>query len=567
VTHKILLYGTDARVDEVGARLTVAGFTVGVVRDHTQCVALARQHSPSLLAVVADANQATAREVLALLTMEPATAALPLLVITPAVRLPDALLCFQGGVAGVLDIELPADHLGAQIRDLVGQGPQDPRHRQALVPGGAASLRRIGRYMQFWQCSAALKIAGPPEGDARICWEKGAFSACTYAGREGNAAAAALLQLTAATPWMFSVDDQGLPASGEKTEDSLDFVVDLASDEQVASSLPEASAVDLDDGVHVLLVDDDPSLLAMYERALTSRGFKVTTAADGSAGYKAALVEHPDLIVSDIMMPETDGWGFLGLVRGDYRVRETPFVLMSCHADFLSKLRSLDAGADDYLEKGLRLSLVVERLEAVVRARRQLRAAVGPGQSFSGQLITVGAQFLLRLLADKSVTGRLRVATRLGTVEIGQERGVITDARFIAAAGAELSGIEALETLLSLDDGHFSFTPEAPARGGFDAPFDSIADQLCAILNQRREQANQDMFSHNDALMCTNTRLRDFFLANCGEMVRPIATALFAGQTPREVLAKSDASPLLIEAVVKDLLRKGIARFDHQLAA
>ncbi len=75
------------------------------------------------------------------------------------------------------------------------------------------------------------------------------------------------------------------------------------------------------------------------------------------------------------------------------------------------------------------------------------------------------------------------------------------------------------------------------------------------------------MFSHNDALMCTNTRLRDFFLANCGEMVRPIATALFAGQTPREVLAKSDASPLLIEAVVKDLLRKGIARFDHQLAA
>ncbi len=46
MTHKILLYGTDARVDEVGARLTVAGFTVGVVRDHTQCVALARQHSP-----------------------------------------------------------------------------------------------------------------------------------------------------------------------------------------------------------------------------------------------------------------------------------------------------------------------------------------------------------------------------------------------------------------------------------------------------------------------------------------------------------------------------------------
>ena len=85
-------------------------------------------------------------------------------------------------------------------------------------------------------------------------------------------------------------------------------------------------------------------------------------------------------------------------------------------------------------------------------------------------------------------------------------------------------------------------------------------------MNEKQQSESEHMFASNSHLACDEELLR-FYLVVCPDMARPVARALAEGNPPREVLAGGQFSPLLIEWVVQDMLRKNVAEFQKQAAA
>jgi DNA-binding response OmpR family regulator len=328
--------------------------------------------------------------------------------------------------------------------------------------------------------------------------------------------------------------------------------------------LPDPSQEDLNglaDPV-ALLVDDDPSLLKLYSTLFSKRSWQVHTATDGEAGLYAALEYRPDVIVSDIMMPNLDGWGFLGAMRADFRISESKFILLSCHGEYLSKLNEASAGADAYLEKGTRGTIILKRVQGLIQSRRNLAAVLKPGISFKTDLLSLGVQFLLGTLGAAGVSGTLKVTNRFGEYRVEHDRGIITNAT-VEAGGVTIKDEEALLNLICVEDGLCEFYLERlmePPRIG--KPFQAMKKDLTDTLNKNRNVSEDKLVSENVRLICKNKTLRDFYVLACPDLVRNLAMELCNGVPPMSLLLKGDVSPVIIESVVKDLLRKGVAAFD-----
>lgn len=114
----------------------------------------------------------------------------------------------------------------------------------------------------------------------------------------------------------------------------------------------------------ILLVDDEPTLLATLALNLRASGYEVVTASDGAAALEVARTESPDLIVLDLMMPELDG---LTVCRTLRQVSETPILVLTARTGELDKIIGLESGADDYMTKPFSLGELQARLRALLR--------------------------------------------------------------------------------------------------------------------------------------------------------------------------------------------------------
>jgi signal transduction histidine kinase/CheY-like chemotaxis protein len=100
----------------------------------------------------------------------------------------------------------------------------------------------------------------------------------------------------------------------------------------------------------VLWADDNADMRGYVQRLLADH-YDVVAVPDGRAALSAAQEKHPDLVLTDIMMPGLDGFGLLRELRADARTRTIPVILLSARAGEESAVEGLDAGADDYLAK------------------------------------------------------------------------------------------------------------------------------------------------------------------------------------------------------------------------
>ena len=122
--------------------------------------------------------------------------------------------------------------------------------------------------------------------------------------------------------------------------------------------------------MRVLIVEDEPDLLAALAQSLREEGYAVDTTGDGRSGLCKATDSPYDAIVLDLMLPQIDGWGVLRELR---RAGNTVPVLILTARDALpDRVRGLDSGADDYLLKPFELAELLARLRALIRraARR-----------------------------------------------------------------------------------------------------------------------------------------------------------------------------------------------------
>lgn len=128
-----------------------------------------------------------------------------------------------------------------------------------------------------------------------------------------------------------------------------------------------------------ILVADDNADMRGYVRRLLAPHWDVVTVPDGAGALAEARREAPDLVLSDVMMPELDGLGLLQALRADPSTRTLPVVLLSARAGEQARVGGLDAGADDYLVKPFTAEELIARVRSQIqlgRLRRQREAEV-----------------------------------------------------------------------------------------------------------------------------------------------------------------------------------------------
>lgn len=122
----------------------------------------------------------------------------------------------------------------------------------------------------------------------------------------------------------------------------------------------------------VLLTDDDPLIIRMYQRKLSSDGYKVNTAFNGEEALIQVGKEKPDLILLDIMMPKMNGVETLKELKGDSKTKEIPIIILTNLGDKeKDRENAKKLGALDYLVKSeIDLRELSEKVREVIGARK-----------------------------------------------------------------------------------------------------------------------------------------------------------------------------------------------------
>jgi len=127
----------------------------------------------------------------------------------------------------------------------------------------------------------------------------------------------------------------------------------------------------------VLVVDDDRDMTALFARTLANEGMVVDTAFDGDAALVYAMSSVPDLILLDIMLPGISGFDICQRLKSDDATALIPIILVTTLGDSASRVRGIEAGADDFLSKPVNLEELVARVKTLRRlheTRRELEA-------------------------------------------------------------------------------------------------------------------------------------------------------------------------------------------------
>ncbi len=117
----------------------------------------------------------------------------------------------------------------------------------------------------------------------------------------------------------------------------------------------------------ILVVDDEVNIVELLSLNLKRFGYEVITAFTGMEAITKTSVEKPDLILLDIMLPDSDGIELCSMIRSNNLTKNTPIILVSAKSEESDKIQGLLAGADDYITKPFSLKEIDARIQTVLR--------------------------------------------------------------------------------------------------------------------------------------------------------------------------------------------------------
>jgi DNA-binding response OmpR family regulator len=115
----------------------------------------------------------------------------------------------------------------------------------------------------------------------------------------------------------------------------------------------------------ILIVDDDPRYVDLLQFTLESEGFVVCTALNAAAGMEQALTSHPDVIVTDVAMPEMDGYTLAAGLKSDPRTMEIPLMFITARGHESDRRTGQHVGAAEYLTKPFSVIELIKRIRSL----------------------------------------------------------------------------------------------------------------------------------------------------------------------------------------------------------
>ena len=146
----------------------------------------------------------------------------------------------------------------------------------------------------------------------------------------------------------------------------------------------------------VLVVEDEPNLLAALEYSLEQEGYDTLTATNGEAGLRIAMTGTPDLVILDVMLPSLDGMEVCRILRRESNV---PIIMLTAKSEEIDRVVGLELGADDYVTKPFSMRELLARIRNLLR-----RASRAIPSEFSSRSETIESENLVVDLTSHSAS-------------------------------------------------------------------------------------------------------------------------------------------------------------------
>jgi DNA-binding response OmpR family regulator len=198
----------------------------------------------------------------------------------------------------------------------------------------------------------------------------------------------------------------------------------------------------------ILVVEDNKALRIMIKKVLEREGYSVKVAINGKEGLSLLRDETPDLIISDVIMPEMDGLAFLKEVRKKHPF--IPFTLLTVKSELDDYLRGYEFGATDYMTKPFEMDTLIKRVDKRLKSYKSIKEIVnGKEESFS--LDKVNLVDLFHTLKENKIACTINISSPLGNGTFKIDKGKIKKCEF-----AGLKGKDAISKVTGLKSGDVS---------------------------------------------------------------------------------------------------------------
>jgi two-component system phosphate regulon response regulator PhoB len=153
----------------------------------------------------------------------------------------------------------------------------------------------------------------------------------------------------------------------------------------------------------VVIIEDERDVSRLLEFNLQQAGYSVVTAGTGAEGLAAVRAHLPEVVVLDLMLPDTSGYDVCKEIRGDIKIADTGVLMLTAKGEVEDRILGLEVGADDYVVKPFVVREVVLRVTALANRLAERRAR--PTQSTDGATIKIGSIELDPVTHDVRIGG------------------------------------------------------------------------------------------------------------------------------------------------------------------
>jgi DNA-binding response OmpR family regulator len=312
-------------------------------------------------------------------------------------------------------------------------------------------------------------------------------------------------------------------------------------------------------GRTLVVADDDPAVVWFISGLLRAVGAQVLEAHDGRAALELAHSGWPDVMVTDVLMPELDGFALCHEIKRDVAVRDVPVILLSWKEDLLQRVRELGANADGYLKKEASASQVVQRVREVLRPRARVEARIAAGGSVRGRLDGLTPRLILELACAKRKNARVTFRDAAFLYEVECREGAPRCATRTAADGGYQRGEIAISALLGVSAGRFVIADSgAHCRTEFSGSLRDVLSGSIARARAAQAALGPGVLASVDRVELDDAALADY-LSSTPEAATELVRRLMDGAAPRELLLHG-AGPRLLDNVLSDVARRGGVR-------
>ncbi len=238
----------------------------------------------------------------------------------------------------------------------------------------------------------------------------------------------------------------------------------------------------------ILIVDDNPSVLKLLNISLKKAGYDIIEAENGEAAFDLANTEKPDLIISDIMMPQMDGLELCWMIRENSEIPMVPFIFLTSFDDPETEIKGFRAGADKYLNKPIERKDLLERVDELLQRNRKLKTyenETSDKKAFEGDLSDLSIVELVQMLNLNKKSGILNITSN------DEGKIYLKGGQLHAAECAGKVGEDAVYKLVENETGKFIFEiRDVSIDRNIQGSTMNVIMEACRIMDEKKHSGN-----------------------------------------------------------------------------